>query len=180
MKLIDDNGDVVTRGQLGELCIRSTWRFVGYKNMPELLRSAVDATGWFHSGDIAHIRPDGNIVIDGRKQDLITMQTVKYFPWDIEKTLLKCPGVKEAVAVGVPDIRLNQVICACVVPEADGNLTEISLKKFCDNHFLPEATSAGLSLKPRYHLVFDQLPLTSSGKIDRRKIVLLAKEKLSL
>ena len=180
IKIIDNNGDVVPFGELGEMCIRSTWRFVGYKNMPELLRCAVDAVGWFHSGDIAHIRPDGNIVIDGRKQDLITMQTVKYFPWDIEKTLRKCPAVKEVVAVGVPDTRLNQVICACVVPEVGENFTENSLKEFCNDHFLPEATSAGLSLKPKYHLIFDDIPLTSSGKIDRRRIGLLAKEKLNL
>ena len=182
IKLIDESGNVVPIGEQGELCIRSTWRCYGYKNAPESLRGTIDNAGWFHSCDVAHIRPERNIVIDGRTQDLIMMQTVKYFPWDIEKTLRKCPGIKEATAVGVPDVRLNQVICACVVPEPDARetFTVEYLKQFCNENFMDEATSAGLSLKPRYYLIFDIFPLTSSGKLDRRRIAALAKERLCL
>ena len=179
-KVVDDQGNVVPRGVSGDLYIRTMSKFSGYRGNPELSREAVDALGWFHTGDIAHFRPDGNIVIDGRIKELITMQTVKYFPWDIEKELKKCQGVKLAFAVGVPDTRLTEVICACVVPNEGVAFTEEDLVKFCNDTFLEEATSAGLSLKPKYHLVFDTLPLTTSGKIDRRRIGIIAKEKLGL
>ena len=59
-------------------------------------------------------------------------------------------------------------------------ITEEELKTFCDDTFLEESTSAGLSLKPKYHLVFETLPLTTSGKIDRRRIGIIAKERLGL
>ena len=180
LKIIDDQGQIVPLGESGELCVRSTWKFTGYKGMPELSQEVVDSLGWFHTGDVAHIRQDGNVVVDGRIKELISMQTVKYFPWEVEKILLKCNGVKYAIAVGVPDARLMQVVCACVVPDVDVTLKEEHVKKFCDDTFLEESTSAGLSLKPKYHLVFDELPLSSSGKVDRRRIGIIAKERLGL
>ena len=179
-KIVDDEGKVVLRGAPGDLYVRSMSKFSGYQGNADLSREAVDYLGWFHTGDIAHIRPDGVIVIDGRIKELITMQTVKYFPWDIEKELKKCPGVKLAFAVGVPDARLTEVVCACVVPDEGVDFTEEKLKTFCDDTFLEESTSAGLSLKPKYHLVFETLPLTTSGKIDRRRIGIIAKERLGL
>ena len=180
VKIVNDSGDVVPFGESGEMCTRCTWRMIAYKTTPELFNKVVDALGWFHTGDIAHIRSDGNIIMDGRSQEQITMQTVKYFPWEIEKDLRKFRGVKEAIAVGVPDVRFNQVICACVVPEFEASLTIETLKQLCDSTFLEKSTSAGLSLKPKYHLLFDSFPLTSSGKLDRRRVSFLAKERLGL
>lgn len=180
VKIIDNQDQVVPLGETGELCVRSTWKFTGYKGMPELSQEVVDSLGWFHTGDIAHIRRDGNIVVDGRIKELISMQTVKYFPWEIENILMKCSGVKYAIAVGVPDVRLTQVVCACVVPEEGVAFTEEHVKKFCDDTFLDESTSAGLSLKPKYHIVLNELPLSSAGKIDRRRIGIIAKERLGL
>ena len=180
MKIVNEEGHVVPIGTSGELCLRSTWRFSGYEGMPELYDAVMDSSGWFHTGDIAHVRGDGNFVADGRAKEMISMQTFKYFPWDIEKTLKKCPGAKHALAIGVPDPRLNQVVCACIVPEPGINLTDETIKQFCDDTFLENATSAGLSLKPKYCLVFDELPLTPSGKVDRRRLGFLAKDKLGL
>ena len=177
---MDEKDNVVPRGVTGQLCTRSPWRFSGYYGMPELFERTVDALGWFHPGDIARVRVDGNVVVEGRPQERISMQTVKYFPWEIEKSVRKCPGAKFALAVGVPDPRLNQVVCACVVPEPGITFNEEHLKKFCDDTFLEESTSAGLSLKPKYYLVLSELPLTSSGKVDRRRIGIIAKEKLCL
>ena len=180
IKIIDNQAQVVPLGESGELCVLSTWKFSGYKGMPELSQEVVDSLGWFHTGDMAHIRQDGNIVVGGRIKELISMQTVKYFPWEIENILIKCSGVKYAIAVGVPDARLTQVVCACVVPEEGVAFTEEHLKKFCEDTFLEVSTSAGLSLKPKYHLVLNELPLSSAGKIDRRRIDIIAKERLGL
>ena len=179
MKIVDEAGKVVPVGTSGEVCTRSLWRFNGYVGMSELYDAVLDSLGWFHMGDVGHVREDGNFVVDGRSKELISMGTMKFFPWDIEKTLMKCPGLKHALAVGVPDARLNQVICACVVAEKS-SFTEEHLKKFCDDTFLDESTAAGLSLKPKYCLLFDNIPLTSSGKLDRRRLGLLAKERLGL
>ena len=180
IKIVDEKDNVVPRGVAGQMCTRSPWRFNGYYGMPELFEKAVDSHGWFHPGDIARVRADGNIVVEGRTQERISMQTFKYFPWEVEKTLRKCPDTKFALAVGVPDPRLNQVVCACVVPKPGVTFTVEYLKKFCDDAFLEESTAGGLSLKPKYYLILPEIPLTSSGKIDRRRIGFIAKEKLGL
>ena len=180
MKVVDEKDNVVPRGVSGQLCTRSPWRFNGYYGMPEIFEMAVDSLGWFHPGDIAHVRADGNIVVEGRTQEMISMQTFKYFPWEVETTLRKCPDAKFALAIGVPDPRLHQVVCACVIPQPDSSLTVENLKKFCDDTFLEESTAGGLSFKPKHYLILPELPLTSSGKIDRRRIGIIAKEKLGL
>ena len=180
MKIVNDAGNVVPVGTSGELCLRSVWHFNGYKGRPDLTNAVLDSSGWFHSGDIAHVREDGNFVVDGRPSEMIVMQTVKYFPWEIEKLLSKCPGSKQVVAVGVPDPRLTQVVCACLVPESGSKFAEETIKQFSNEIFFEEATSAGCSIKPKYYLVFDELPLTSTGKIDRRRLGFLAKERLGL
>ena len=65
-------------------------------------------------------------------------------------------------------------------PETRESFSVDHLTQFCNDNFLDEATSAGLSLKPRYYLVFDEFPLTSSGKLDRRRVTVLAKERHGL
>ena len=105
---------------------------------------------------------------------------MKYFPWAIEKYLKKCAGVKHAIATGVLDVRLGQAICACVVPAENVNFSVDVLKQFCDDTFLEETTAFGISLKPKYYLVLDELPLTSTGKTNRRGINDIARERLGL
>lgn len=180
MKIIDIHGNVVPVGTKGELCIRSTWMFVGYLGMEDLFREVVDNLGWFHTGDIAHFRKDGYCIADGRSKEMISIGTYKVFPWTVERALKNIQGAGNVFAVGVPDPRLNQVVCACVLPKPGVTITEADLKKFCDDTFLEESTSMGVSLKPRYHIILDKVPLTSSGKNDRNAIALQAAERLGL
>ena len=180
LKVIDENGSVVEFGDQGELCVRSAWKFVGYFGSSDLYEKNVDVKGWFHSGDLAHFRQDGNIVVDGRKIENVIMQSVKYFPWDVEKTLRNCPGAQTVIAVGVPEQRLSNVFCACVVPKHGVTLTADDVKRYSDEVFLEEGTAGGITIKPRYYLIFDKVLLTSSGKINRLGMAKAAKERLGL
>ena len=180
LKVVDENGSVVSVGTQGELCVRTCFRFATYRGMEELFHEVVDSQNWIHTGDMARIRADGNYVIDGRKREMISIGLHKFFPWSIEKTLRKIPGAKNVFAVGVPDIRLGQVVCACVLPEPGSSLSKADVKQFCDEMFLEKPTAFGINVKPIYHIIMDQVPLTGSGKVDRRTIGLMAKEKLGL
>lgn len=180
MKVVDEAGDVVSVGTQGELCLRCSWRFSGYRNMNDMFRVAVDDNNWFHTGDIAQKREDGNFVVAGRFKEMISTGTLKYFPWSIEQTLKKIEGAEHAFAVGVPDQRLHNVVCACIVPKPDAKLTVADIKKFCDESFLESPTLTGVSLKPRYHIILENVPLLRSGKIDRRGIRQIAKERLGM
>lgn len=180
VKIVDDEGDVVPVGEQGEMLVRCVWRCVGLKDTPEIFRKVIDDSGWFHTNDIAHIREDGNIIVDGRVQEMISTGGMKYFPWTIEKKLKQYPEAANAFAVGVPDKRLKHVICACIKPKPGAQITENDVKQFCDEAFLAESTSMGLSLKPQYCVLLNDIPLTSSGKIDRRTIGLIARQMLGL
>lgn len=180
VKLIDNSGAVVPVGEQGEICVRSVWRFVSYQNSGEQFREAVDPHNWFHTRDIGHLRKDGNVIVHGRIKEWISSGTVKFFPWSIENSLSKIPGVDQVFAVGVPDPRLYQVVCACVLPKPDVTLTVEDLKKFCDETFVDVSTAVGVSSKPRYYVIMNEVPLTRSGKIDRRTVSIRAQEQLGL
>ena len=180
MKVVDETGVTVEFGQTGELCVRCPWMFVGYEGMESLYHEVVDEMKWFHTGDLAHFRQDGNLVVDGRITEFVAIQTVKYFPWEVENALKDCPGSQYVVAVGVPDERLSNVFCACVVPQSNVALTVDDVKRYSDDVFLEEGTGGGVTIKPKYYLIFDKILITSSGKIDRRGMAGAAKERLGL
>ena len=180
LKVINENGSVVELGYQGELCVRSSWKFVGYFGSSDLYNKAIDFKCWFHTGDVAHFRQDGNIVIDGRRSENVIMQSAKYFPWDVEKILRSCPGAQTVVAVGVPEQRLSNVFCVCVVPKHGVTLTADDVKRYSDEVFLEEGTAGGITIKPRYYLIFDKVLYTSSGKINRLGMTKAAKERLGL
>ncbi|XP_052775828.1 3-[(3aS,4S,7aS)-7a-methyl-1,5-dioxo-octahydro-1H-inden-4-yl]propanoyl:CoA ligase-like [Mya arenaria] len=181
MKIADDTGSVVPVGIQGELLTRATWKFAGYRGLlGDPSGGTVDALGWFHTGDIAHLRPDGNFVIDGRFKEFVSIGSMKFFPWSAEKILKTCPGAAAAFAVGVPDKRLKQVICACVVPIPGAGLTVELLKSFCSEKFVEDSIGPAVGLKPKYHILLETVPLLASGKNNRRKLAEIAREKLNL
>ncbi|KAL3873147.1 hypothetical protein ACJMK2_036301 [Sinanodonta woodiana] len=180
IKIVDENGKTVKRGVSGELIVRKMSRFVGYCSLPDLFEKVVDKAGWFRTGDIAHIRDDGNIVMDGRQTEMVSIGMMKFFLWDVEEVLLKCPGVKAAYAVGVPDLRLNQVVCAVIIPITESSVTEEDIKKYCDDNFVEVSTAMGVTIKPRYIIFIDKIPYLHTGKIDRGKISSIARSRLGL
>ena len=120
------------------------------------------------------------MVFDGRQKEFISLQTNKIFPWFIEQVLRKIPGAMNAFAVGVPDKRSYEVICACVVPKEGVPLTSDDVKKYCDDVFLEVSSSMVTTTKPVYHVVLTSVPLMNTGKFSRRDITNIAREKLGL
>ena len=180
VKLVDEAGKVVPYGSSGELVVRCSWRFAGYAKMPNAFHKSLDDSGWFHTGDIAHFRHDGNLVVNGRHKERLSIGTFKVFPWSVEKALRQCPGIMNVFVVGVPDQRMKQALCACVQLKEDVTLKADSIENYCEDTFLDKSMSMGISMKPKYILLFDSIPHTSSGKIDRRRIAIIAKDRLGL
>ncbi|KAH3821552.1 hypothetical protein DPMN_123316 [Dreissena polymorpha] len=174
MKLVDDNWCVVPKGESGELLVRCAWRFRGYKTK----EFGVDDLNWFHTGDVAFLRDNHQLVINGRKKELISIGTSKFLPWQIEEVLRKCPGVANAFAFGVPDPRLKQIVCACVVPKSGVQLMTDDLVKYCDDTILDEDPALVVCGKPTYHVILEKVPLLASGRINRLEICRTAIDKL--
>lgn len=133
LKVVDDNGNDVAVGQEGELIYRGPLTTAGYyRDMERTLEAwgTLGKEGWFHSGDIVKLDKDGNIVISGRKKDVIIRGGQNIYPIEIEELLVAHPKVDKAAVVGMPDPIMGEKTCAYVVLKGKEKLTFDELKDF--------------------------------------------------
>ncbi|PAV48862.1 long-chain fatty acid--CoA ligase [Pseudomonas sp. HAR-UPW-AIA-41] len=162
-KVIDDDGHELPVGERGELCIKGPQVMKGYWQRPEATAEVMDAEGWFKSGDIAVIDPDGFVRIVDRKKDMIIVSGFNVYPNEIEDVVMAHPQVASCAAIGVPDERSGEAVKLFVVPRAGGAVTVEELKAYCKENF------TGYKV-PRHIVLKDALPMTPVGKILRREL----------
>ncbi|HEX7185106.1 MAG TPA: long-chain fatty acid--CoA ligase [Thermoanaerobaculia bacterium] len=156
-RLVDEEGRDVPVGEVGELLLRGPHVCRGYWNNPEATAAALDADGWFHTGDLARRDEQGFHTIAGRRKDMIISGGVNVYPAEIEGELLLLPGVRDAAVVGIPHPIWGEVGVAFVVPGAEPMSAES----------LIELLSARLAKYkvPRELVFVDALPRTPYGKV---------------
>lgn len=162
LKVIDDQGSELPLGERGELCIQGPQVMRGYWQQPEATAEALDAHGWFKTGDIAVIDPDGYVRIVDRKKDLIIVSGFNVYPNEIEDVVMAHPQVANCAAIGVADERSGEAVKLFVVAR-DPQLTTAELMAYCKANF------TGYKL-PREIVLRDALPMTPVGKILRREL----------
>ena len=173
-KVIDpDSGDALPPSTMGELCVRGYATMQGYYKRPEATAEAIDGECWFHTGDVATIRDDGSVRFLGRYKDMLKVGGENVDPTEVEAFLLEHPAVSKAQVIGVPDPRLSEVACACVVVEPGMAITDADLAAFC------RGKMASFKI-PRHLLVLDDYPMTSSGKVQKYLLRQMAAEQLGL
>jgi len=151
-------------GKAGELVIRGPQVMMGYWNKPEDNKVAIRG-GWFHTGDIATMQPDGYFNIVDRKKDMIDVSGFKVWPREVEETLFEHPAVQEAAVIGIPDARSGEAVKAFVVLKkgSEGKVTGEELSKFCKEKIA--------SFKaPKFVEFKTELPKTAVGKVLRREL----------
>ncbi|MGE3538217.1 MAG: AMP-binding protein [Candidatus Tectimicrobiota bacterium] len=147
----------------GELCCRGYAMMQGYYKKPEETARTIDAEGWLHSGDMATMRADGTIRFLGRYKEMLKVGGENVDPIEVEALLLQHPAVSQVKVVGVPDPRLQEVPCACVILHPGAQVTPETLLANCRGHLA--------SFKvPRYVLYLQEYPMTSSGKVQKFKL----------
>ena len=169
--LVDDDGQPVKPGEPGEIVIRSAHMATGYWKQPELtaqrFRPDPDRPGvWFcYTGDLGRIRPDGMLEFMGRKDFMVKIRGQRVELGEIETALRRHAVMQEAVVVARPSrIRPDQQqLVAYVVPKPGTDATTESLRKHVEA-MLPEY------MVPSYFVFVERLPLTASGKVDRRAL----------
>jgi acyl-CoA synthetase (AMP-forming)/AMP-acid ligase II len=160
--LLDESGTPVPQdsGTMGEICHRGPGNMTGYWNMPdetaELLRD-----GWVHSGDVGTWDEDGYIYIVDRKKSMIICGGENIFPAEVERALSNHPEISEVVVVGVPDVTWGEVVKAVVVRRSGSSLAADAVSTFAEKQL-------GSYKKPRIVEFVDALPVTPTGKVDRR------------
>jgi non-ribosomal peptide synthetase component E (peptide arylation enzyme) len=161
LKLIEDGGKEVPYGEIGEIAARGPSIHLGYHNNPAANQQAFTEDGWFRTGDLArYADKEGNLQITGRSKEIINRGGKKFFPREVEEILYTHPKIMHAAMIGIPDKRLGEKNCLCVVPKA-GQALELPeivafLKGQVADYKLPEMLQ-----------ICDELPLTATGKIRR-------------
>ena len=165
IELRDDTGTTLVPPCEGELHIRGPNTSIGFFNDVERTEATYLADGWVRSGDLARLDSDGYITIVGRKKEIIIRGGVNVAPREIEDLISAFPEVRQVAVVGVPDERLGERGCACVVLHDDCTLEFDAMI-----HRLRDSGLATYKL-PESMLVFDSLPATPSGKLQKHVIL---------
>jgi long-chain acyl-CoA synthetase len=163
MKLVDDDGNDVPQGEIGEIVIRGHNIMKGYWNSAEATTQAISGEGWFHSGDMARVDEDGYFFIVDRKKDLIIRGGYNVYPREVEEVLYEHPAIQEAAVVAVPDAALGEEVGAAVALKAGERLDAAELKAF-----VKERVAA--YKYPRKVWFVDELPKGPTGKVLKREI----------
>jgi long-chain acyl-CoA synthetase len=156
--VFDEAGNQLPQGEVGEICARGPQVMSGYWNKDD--EGVFFPGGWFRTGDIGLMDPDGFFKIVDRKKDMIKVSGFNVFPNEIENVIASFSKVKEVAAIGVPDAKSGEVIKIFVV-KRDPSLTVEELKKYCHENLT--------NYKVPRHVEFrEELPKSNVGKILRR------------
>ena len=162
VRTVDEGGKVLPHNEEGRLQARGPGTFVGYLKRPHLY--AVDRDGWFETGDLARKDEDGYIRITGRTKDIIIRGGENVPVIEIEQLMYRHPAVQEVAIVGVPDERLGERACACVVLREGASLTLTDVSGYMAKNTVAK------NYWPERIEVLDALPKTPSGKVQKFKL----------
>jgi acyl-CoA synthetase (AMP-forming)/AMP-acid ligase II len=163
LRVVDDAGRDVPPDSTGEIVLRGPKVFKGYWRDPDSTAAAIDAGGWFHTGDIGRLDPDGYLYIVDRKKDVIISGGENIASLEVERVLYETPAVLECAVVGRPDPRWSEVPMAFVVLRQGQTATAEELIASC------EGKLAKFKI-PREVRFIDALPRNPSGKVLKRTL----------
>ncbi|QOZ77926.1 AMP-binding protein [Bradyrhizobium sp. CCBAU 53351] len=158
-KVIDRNGQLVLRGETGELCVRGYSVMRGYWDDPARTGEVIK-DGWMHSGDLAVIDDEGYCNIVGRAKDMLIRGGENVYPREIEEFLFRHPKVQSAQVFGVPDQKYGEEICAWIVLKPGQDCSENDIREFCRNQIAHYKV-------PRYIRFVAEMPMTVTGKAQK-------------
>ena len=173
VKLVDEAGRVVPRGEPGELCTRGYSVMLGYWEDAAKTREAIDVAGWMHTGDLATLDAEGYCNIVGRLKDMVIRGGENLYPREIEEFLYRHPKVQDVQVIGVPDPKYGEELCACVIVRAGEQLTADELRAFCDGQIARHKV-------PRHIHFVEAFPMTVTGKIQKFRMREQMKDVLGL
>ncbi|MBO5358322.1 MAG: acyl--CoA ligase [Clostridia bacterium] len=157
VKIIDDKGNEVANGDVGELAVKGPGVMdCYYKN--EEATNEILKDGWLYTGDMAKTDEDGFIYLVDRKKDVVISGGENLYPVQIEDELRKFDKIKDVAVIGLPDARLGEIAAAIIEIKEDVTCTEEEISEFCQK--LPRYR------RPR-KIIFDKVPRNPTGKIEK-------------
>ena len=163
IRIVDDDGKEVPRGEIGEAVFSAPWVMKGYHRAPELTAEVL-RDGWFHTGDLVRMDEERYLeYIEKKSFIIVTPSGLKIGPSEVEFVLLKHPGVAEAAYVGIDDGYGEQIPTAFVSLKEGRHATAKELSDLCYENL------ADYKLPKRFQFI-ESIPKTASGKIDRKSL----------
>ncbi len=166
--ILDLDGNHLPAGTTGEICVRGPGVFAGYHNNADATAQAT-RFGWFHTGDLGHVDPQGFVYITGRESDMYISGGSNVYPREIEEVLMTHPSVAEACVVGMPDARWGESGVAVLVPTAGAMLEERAVLAQLEGRLAKYKW-------PTRIVVWPELPKSGYGKVAKREVKRLLEE----
>ncbi|MFZ3578662.1 fatty acid--CoA ligase family protein [Virgibacillus sp. DJP39] len=160
-KVVDEFGEEVAVGEVGELVVQGPNVMKGYYKMPEETAIAL-RDGWLYTGDMARTDEEGYFYIVDRKKDMIIVGGYNVYPREVEEVFYLHPSISEAAVIGTPDANTGEAVTAFVVSK-DPSLTKDTLHEFCKGHLAKYKV-------PKEIEFLDELPKNTTGKILRKNL----------
>ncbi|MGE8059073.1 AMP-binding protein [Pseudomonas sp. NPDC089547] len=159
-KLVDTDGCIVPRGEIGELCTRGYSVMLGYWDNPQATADAIDPAGWMHSGDLAVMDEHGHVRIVGRNKDMIIRGGENIYPRELEEFFYTHPAVADAQVIGIPCSRYGEEIVAWIKLHPGHSATVEELQGWCKSRIAHFKV-------PRHIRFVDEFPMTVTGKVQK-------------
>lgn len=161
VRIIDENRQEVSQGEVGELAVNGPGVMVEYYKNPEATKEVLDDNGWLYTGDMATMDKDGFIYLVDRKKDVIITGGENIYPVQIEDFLHKMPAVKDVAVIGLADQRLGEITAAIIELKDGVECSEEQINEFCLE--LPK-------YKRPKKIIFAKVPRNPTGKIEKPKL----------
>jgi acyl-CoA synthetase (AMP-forming)/AMP-acid ligase II len=163
LKVVDDRGDEVDTGVVGELWVQGPGVLKGYWNSPEATDDVVTDDGWLRTGDLARRGPLGTVVFVGRQKDVIMHGGYSVYAKEVEQALEEHPDVREAAVLGCPDERLGEIPVAALRLDDDATAEPEAIVAWLGEHLAEYKV-------PRRVVVVDDLPRTGTKKVQKNEL----------
>ncbi|WP_420234492.1 AMP-binding protein [Pseudomonas sp. ABY48] len=170
-KIIDEAGNIVPRGAVGELCTRGYSVMLGYWNNPKGTTDAIDPDGWMHTGDLATMDAQGYVRIVGRSKDMIIRGGENIYPRELEEFFFTHPAVADVQVIGIPCSRYGEEIVAWIKFHPGHSASEQELQAWCKERIAHFKT-------PRHFKFVEEFPMTVTGKVQKFRMREISIEEL--
>lgn len=160
-RVVNDRGEDVTQGEIGELIVKGNGIMKEYYRNPEKTQETIK-DGWLYTGDMAKIDDEGYIYLVDRKKDVVITGGENIYPVEVEQVLQSHPKIYDVGVIGTPNERLGEIVTAVIDLKPGMILTEVEVIEFCEKN-LPRYK------RPR-RIIFDKIPRNPTGKIEKPKL----------
>ncbi len=162
LRIVDDGGNPVKLGEVGEIICQSPLATHGYYKNPDATHAAF-RDGWFYTGDLGYFDEEGYLFVAGRKKDMVKSGGISIYPLEIESVLYSHPDVLEAAVIGVPDAEWGEAVKAVIVLKAGSSICGENLIQFCKERLSSYKV-------PKSVDIVSSLPHTEVGKVNKVKV----------